>query len=264
MTLTETQTFVATHGRVVRMRGALLPARLLECMDDRQSRAEGNADSAKYPGGGMGVAATTLAALNTLGAHQGIAFNPVMHFLERELKGMSFHSDHHNAHDPFPAAGCGHVNGVLTNEAYGVGAYREALKGYADRLSTREDRPEKGVTGYSYSGDHAARAVILIEDRMPGRYLSLPGRDTGGQAFIINDSLNQRILRTLAARMYRAFAPEFKALDISPKMLANKLIATYRTQLTTSLRKLGNGLPVYHAILDRDVARVEDSGTRIS
>jgi hypothetical protein len=257
--------FIENHQRFVRMRQGTIPsARFLECMDDRQSRSEGNPDSAKYPGGGLGVAATVLATLDSLNAPRGIQFSPVMNLLEQELGGMSFHSDHHNGHDPFPAAGCGHVNGVLDNEAYGVGAYRQDLRKYADRLNTREDRHEKDIVGYSYSGDHAATAVIFIDDKTPGTYLSLPGRDEGGQAFIVNDTLNKRTLRTLAGRIERAFAPECKALGISVKKLGDTLVQTYETQLVLSLRKLAKGLPLYHAIVKGGVATFDDPHERIA
>jgi hypothetical protein len=232
-------------------------------MDDRQSFDEGNPKgSAKFPGGGLGVAATMLGALHSLNATRGLPFSTVMNNLERELGGMSFHSDHHNAHDPFPAAGCGHVNGILAaSDAYGLGDYRELLHKYTDQLSTREDRHEKNITGYSYSGGHAAQAVIFVDDQAAGKYLSVPGlynSGVDGQAFIINHTLNKCMLRDLARSMGRTFAPELRAMDISTHDLIKKMIATYEKQLMISLGKLAKGLDVYYAVSDKTGVRVDD------
>jgi hypothetical protein len=245
MTLLEAQTRAEKTAKVVSLAGVSV-AEATNCIDGRSIE-----DSARFPGGTFGMAASLLAGVATTLERAGADNTPftperILSRIEQEAGGVSFHSDTHQHEGAVACAGCGHAMGLLSNEAYGLGErFQKGLQAYAAELQKRLEANEAGVIQQIYDGGHEERAVFIIEDEGTEEYLSIPPNDGETQVFVVNNTLNMRRLETLAKALYAEFATELEGLGVKEEQLVADVGEAYGKQLAITAGKLAKGLPVY-------------------
>lgn len=206
----------------------------LRCVDDRIEGGERIAG----PGGGLGIVAASLAAVEQLGVKE---YNQVCEAVEKLLGGMSYHSDDHDhGEGALPSAGCGHVAGILSrSKEYGLNTSRKVLEQYIERL------PERGYQPEILKGDHKASAVIVIDPGITNdlrESITLPGKKAERQAFICNKGEYLSILSLVADALQKSI-PELG--NIPGEQLKQTLRDAWTSQLSATLGALAKGLPMY-------------------
>src|SRR6185503_12809275 len=152
-------------------------AEALCCIDGRRTNkrerlgtkdVSGSEGLISFLGGGVGIAALILSALNVgfmeewrrtkdpraITAAEAFRFDRVMSCLERAMGGMSGHTDEHAQKDALACAGCGHAKALLGG-GYGMGkTYRDAMTEYLRTLKKRALSGEEGIVLEVYHGEH--------------------------------------------------------------------------------------------------------------
>jgi hypothetical protein len=271
----EADAFVRRGIRYVNMsdiRGHYAP--LLRCIDGRRGanpeRLGVKVDEEKapkgfisFPGGGIGVAALILSAINTpfiekwekaedprgQSAREVFSFMRVMDILERSLGGMSCHTDEHAIDEPLACAGCGHAMAFL-NGGYGLGdIYRAAMTEYLTELKQRALKGEEEVIIDVYHGKHVESAVVRILSTLSmGQFASIPPTDNEMSVFVFNERMAIDVLSKVTSLVYEEMRSDFKHHGISKEELTAHVLSLFYTHARSSAFKLAHGLPVYDVI----------------
>ena len=140
--------------------------------------------------------------------------------------------------------GSGHCSGALKDPArYNLGRYAAFLKGYVEELASRGIKPEV------LSGSHGEQAVMVIPEAEHGKpVLTMPGTGKGGkQAFIFHQDDFFGALEALGEEIAQASG-------VSASELTRAIREAGEAQLTATLERLADGLPMYHVVRAADGA----------
>lgn len=247
MRLAEAIQFVEENVREMES-GDRFDAEHWACVDGRIAE---NYDRFTAPGGVLGI---EYAVIGGLQAYEkecgsvGIMFDRLSNAIEKKFGGMTCHSDDHsvNGGKTRISAGCGHCNGALEMaEEYGLEHYAHPLEVHIDELKDR------GVSPEILSGSHNEEAVFVIEQSANGKSLTLPGTGRDGrQAFICHLDDWLEVVGSLVSEVVNCATGSVDAVKLY------KYIQTAaKHQLGVTLRRLAEGLPVYHISVSQNEIR---------
>lgn len=201
-----------------------LPANLsIGCIDGRRG-GEKEENIICIPGGGFGILADTLSAFADIKSEsvKPEDFDKVTAIVKETLGGkISGHTDDHASGSCY--AGCGHVNGALTNMAYTINL---KAKDFLTNLTGKvENDPEYPIA--KYVGAHNEVAVLAITNLEDGSTTYLNG-DPKKQTFVYNTGWHEEILKAIAEKVKEATGADIletlqKTKDQNFTVTANKL-----------------------------------------
>ena len=255
-------------------------APLIRCIDgrrganpDRLGHDSGRKEEGyiSFPGGGVGVAALVLSAINipfierwkqagdqrAETAQERFNFNRVMDCIERSLGGMSGHTDDRAVDEPLACAGCGHAMALL-NGGYGLGeTYRVQMTEYLKKLKERALAGEENVVIDVYHGTHAESAALRLKCMLSlGEFLSIAPTDGEMSVFVFSEHMAIEVLTKTAGLLYEEMRMDFKEHGISKEEFLAQAISLYFTHVRSSAFKLAHNLPVYD-VIHREKGTVE-------
>jgi len=244
-------------------------APLLRCIDGRRGAnpdrlggtpSEPQEGSISFMGGGIGVAALILSAINVPfierwkqagdpraeSAQKCFAFERVIDCIERSLGGMSGHTSDHSLDDPLACAGCGHAMALL-NGGYGLGeTYRTQMTEYLKKLKERALAGEENVIIDVYHGDHAETAALRLKCTLSfGEFLSIPPTDGEMSVFVFSEHMALEVLARIAGLLYEEMRSDFKDHGISKDEFLAQAASLYYSHVRSSAFKLAHDFPVY-------------------
>lgn len=207
------------------------------CVDDRESRTQGELPDIAIPGAGAGILITLLASLEKLSSQGTLKYVPdfrlVFSRIEESVGKITYHTDEKNMHDAVSCAGCGHAYGAISNpELYGLSeTYATFLKSYINDLRSYQNPP------VVYKGGHRASAIIIIADETTG----LPATDGVHQVYRYHKTLHEKGLREIADMIY----PLFDEPSFSREQYGDVLCEIASKQLDATLAVLGVGKNIF-------------------
>lgn len=250
-----------------------LTALQIHCIDGRHGKhpdqlgkesPSENGDSTAFPGGGIGMAALILSAINTAfierwakdgdpradSAKEKFNFARVMDCVERSLGGMSGHTDDSAIDDALACAGCGHAKALLTQEEFGLGAtYRAEMTEYLKKLKVRALAGEEGIVIHVYHGKHVESAVLRLKCNLSfGEFLSVPPTDGEMSVFVFNEHMALEVLAKISGLLYEELRADFKAHGISKEEFTTHVASLYHYHVRSIASKLAHDLPVYDVV----------------
>ncbi len=215
------------------------------CVDGRYEGLENFPVIAK-PGGDVGDVMTALAAINLLDSDAST--EEVLKIVVDAVGGtdkFNFHTDNHAEQDQLGAGqGCGHIKLAKQNaEAYGLKQDQIDLV-----VSKLPELKHQGAHQEVLHGDHAEQAVVVVDSENYGLKPLVHGADgTVVEAFIYQKTLHNKQLDKLALEMAaQLFGDGSKTIE----QVRESLTKGFNIQLTETLSRLANGLPVYEVHID--------------
>lgn len=215
----------------------------LRCIDDRASGSEKKARDIAIPGGGLGLVMDALGAFTVLrrkGKHAVLSPQEAVAAVERAIGVVDFHTDDtHGKHHSSLCAGCGHAHGALTDPAMYLLTEGDAkyffefcLHDLAGRLRTR------GLVPVVYRGEHAAKAVMVVE----GTDIGLPSiGKTGDAVFVYHKSFHEILLTIVAHEIAPLLSGHTRG--ITERELEDSMHESARTRLGVTVARLAASLP---------------------
>lgn len=247
-------------------------APLLRCIDGRRGvnpdrlggqPGEPQEGSISFPGGGIGLAALVLSAINipfiepwkqakdarAESAQKCFSFDRVIDCIERSMGGMSGHTSDHAIDEPLACAGCGHVTALL-NGGYGLGeTYRAQMTEYLKKLKARALAGDKDVVIDVYHGEHAETAALRLKCTLSfGEFLSIPPTDGEMSVFVFSELMALEVLARIAGLLYEEMRSDFKDHGISKDEFLAQARSLYFSHVRSSAHKLAHNFPVYDVV----------------
>lgn len=244
MRLEDATLFVCENVRRIPSNGKFC-AKSWGCVDGRERREEED-DHFAGPGGALGIKYAVIAGLQAYEKEHGslgIVFDRLTREIENKLGGMSCHSDADaiDSGESHISAGCGHCSGALKmSEEYGLERYAHFLEEHINDLKNR------GVSPKVLKEKHNEQAVFVISKAVNGQSITLPGTGNDGrQAFICHLEDWLEVVSWLAS-----VVAECASVKVNEGRLCKYIRAAAKRQLGVTLRRLAEGLPVYHVSRD--------------
>ena len=216
--------------------------RLSRCVDGRYEGMDLMPMIAK-PGADAGDVLAVYGALNILGLEWGP--EKALQLVVDSLGGAAnfrFHTDTH-VDAGAVGMGCGHIKQAkLDPESYGV--KQEQIDFLFEQLPKLMDA---GAKQEILQGDHAEQAVLVVDSENYGLKPLLRGEDLQ-EAFVYQKTWHAKQLAELANKLQETIAENGLVRENSEIQVA--LNDAFGKQLTETLKRLANGLPVYTVQID--------------
>lgn len=199
------------------------------------------------PGADVGDVMAAFGALNIL--QKTLEPQKVVNTVLKATNGATqfyFHTDDH-AGEENVGFGCGHFK-QAKNDPTAYGVTQEQMDAVAAALP---GLLQQGAHQEVLHGDHAETAVIVVDSE---NYGVLPLQREGenvNEAFIYQKTLHTKQLDTLANLLQEALAETGEPVESTD--IRKALDDAFGKQLTETLKRLADGLPVY-------VAKIDESG----
>jgi hypothetical protein len=240
MNLEEAQTFVEMNSRPITDSN-----RFSRCVDGRYDAIKDCPLIAK-PGGDVGDIMAAFGALNIL--NQTVAPEKVLQSVVQnigDVQHFNFHTDDH-AEPADIGFGCGHF-AQAKNDPTAYGVTQEQMDFIAAQLPLLV---EQGAHQEVLHGNHAEQAVVVVDSESYG---VLPLIHIGGnlrEAFIYQKTIHTDQLNRLAQSLQEVLATDGQVVE--EQALRTAIHDAFGKQLTETLKRLAEGLPVYTAMIDAD------------
>ncbi len=215
------------------------------CVDGRYEDIQNMPLGAK-PGGDVGDVMAAFGALNLLQKElESQAVIDAVLKLTEGAKHFNFHTDTHA--DPSSVGlGCGHFKQAkLDPIAYGV------TQEQMDYLATAlPGLVEQGAHQEVLQGDHAEQAVVVVDSEDYGVQPLLRDGDILKETFVYQKTLHSKQLDKLANLLQEILATKGEVVESTD--IRKALDEAFGRQLTETLKRLAEGLPVYVAKISAD------------
>ncbi len=215
------------------------------CVDGRYENIQDMPLGAR-PGGDVGDVMAAFGALNLLqkDLEPQVVIDTVLK-LTNGANHFNFHTDTH-AEPSAVGLGCGHFKQAkLDPAAYGV--TQEQMDFLASALP---GLVEEGAHQEVLQGDHAEQAVIVVDSETHGILpLQRDGEDLK-ETFVYQKTLHSKQLDKLANLLQEALAEKGEVVESTDVRKA--LDEAFGKQLTETLKRLADGLPVYVAKINSE------------
>ena len=240
MNIEEAQIFVEMNSRQLEDTNIFS-----RCVDGRYELIENFPMIAK-PGADAGDIMTAFGALNSL--QLSLSNEAVLNTVITAIGGITrfrFHTDDH-AELADLGAGCGHLKQArLDPIAYGV--TQEQINYIFSELPKLV---EQGAVQEVLHGDHAEQAVIVIDSDTYGVTPLVRLEPNIRSAFIYHKTLHAQQLDKIVKLLQEALATQGQAVE--DYVIRKALDDAFGKQLTETLKRLAQGLPVYTANIDAE------------
>jgi hypothetical protein len=217
------------------------------CVDGRYENLQNFPMIAK-PGADIGDVMAAFGALNIL--QKQLPNEAVLNAVITAIGGaqkFSFHTDDH-AEPTQPGMGCGHFKQAFTDPAaYGV--TQEQMEFINSQLP---GLLEQGAIQEELHGDHAEQAVIVVDSDSHGIMPLIRVGDNLREAFVYHKTLHTQQLDALGRLLQEALAAQGEVVE--DHEIRKALDDAFGKQLTETLKRLAEGLPVYTAMIDPEGA----------
>jgi hypothetical protein len=215
------------------------------CVDGRYENLDNFPMIAK-PGGDAGDVMAAFGALNMLQSSlpDQVVLDAVMTTIGGVQK-FTFHTDSH-ADPNQPGIGCGHLKQAkIDPEAYVLTA--EQISFILEQLPKLL---EQGAHQEVLQGDHAEQATIVVSSEIFGLKPLVRKGDNLQEVFVYQQAAHQAQLGELAKVLQEALAASGEVAEEAT--IRKALDNAFGKQLTETLKRLANGLPVYTAIINTE------------
>ncbi|HEX3099685.1 MAG TPA: hypothetical protein VHQ41_01790 [Patescibacteria group bacterium] len=215
------------------------------CVDGRYENIVDMPLGAK-PGGDVGDVIAAFGALNLLQKHLDpqVVIDTVLKLTDG-ANHFNFHTDTHA--DPSAIGlGCGHLKQAkLDPVAYGL--TQDQIDFLANALP---GLLEQGAHQEVLQGDHAEQAVVVVDSEAYGVVPLLRNGEDLQEAFVYQKTLHGKQLDKLANLLQESLAAKAEVVESADVRKA--LDEAFGKQLTETLKRLADGLPVYVAKINAE------------
>ncbi len=215
------------------------------CVDGRYEDIQNMPLGAK-PGGDVGDVMAAFGALNLLRKElePQLVIDAALKLVGGE-KNFNFHTDTHA--DPSDVGlGCGHFKQAkLDPIAYGV--TQEQMDYLANALP---GLLKQGAQQEVLRGDHAEQAVVVVDSKDYGLLPLLRDGEDLKETFVYQKTLHLKQLDSLANLLQETLASKGEVVESTD--IRKALEEAFGRQLTETLKRLAEGLPLYVAKIGAD------------
>lgn len=240
MNLDEAQVFVEMNSRPLDDIN-----RRSRCVDGRYEDQK-NCPMISKPGADAGDIMAAFGALNIL--NQTLPNEVVLQTIVNAIGGeskFSFHTDDH-AEPTQPGMGCGHLKQAKADPAaYGV--TQEQMDFLFNELPKLL---AKGAHQEVLHGDHAEQAVVVVDSETYGVVPLVRVGSNLREAFVYHKTLHTQQMDALSKGLQEALATQGQVVE--DFQIRKALDDAFGKQLTETLKRLAEGLPVYTAMIDAE------------
>jgi hypothetical protein len=215
------------------------------CVDGRYAGDESMPMIAK-PGGDAGDVMAAFGALNVLNLQ--LPHQDVLAAVIDVIGGpqnFQFHSDQHAEDDGAgPGMGCGHIKkAILEPEDYAVTAEQMAfIKNELPKLLSQ------GAHQEILQGNHAEQVVVVVQSESYGLKPMIGAGENLQEAFIYQQTIHQEQMGRLAKILQEKLAGAGHIVE--EFQVQKALDEGFGKQLSATLKRLAEGLPVYSVQID--------------
>lgn len=235
MNIDEAKVFVEKNSRQLNDEN-----RLARCVDGRYENIP-NMPLISKPGADAGDLMVAFGALNIL--QTDLPKEDVMMSVLEVIGGVKnfrFHTDSH-ADSSTPGIGCGHIKQAKTDpQSYGL--KQQQIDFIFDQLPKLLGH---GAVQEVLQGEHAEQAVIVVDSEINGVEPLWRDGENIREAFIYQKTLHSEQLQKLTKILQQKLAATGQVFE--EQIISKAIDEAFGKQLTETLNRLANGLPVYTA-----------------